>query len=49
LFNEHGRFGSLAPGHFAEFAGVREHPMTCEIDRLPDLKPAGWSPRGSRL
>jgi predicted amidohydrolase YtcJ len=40
LSGEQSRLGPLAPGRFADLVAYCTDPMTCEIDQLPDLKPA---------
>src|SRR5262249_34575212 len=34
------RLGPLASGRFADLVAFRHDPMTCDVDRLPQLKPA---------
>jgi len=39
LSGEPNCLGPLAPGRFADLVAFRADPITCEIDRLPELKP----------
>jgi predicted amidohydrolase YtcJ len=39
LSGEQSGLGPLAPGRLADLVAFRTDPMTCEIDKLPELKP----------
>lgn len=40
LFSRGGRTGTLAPGQPADLVAFDEDPMSCPVDRLPELAPA---------